>query len=165
MEPETKVDAKELQRWRLILGKLADEPLKNMACRGGFCGEGDPLISGDFVEMDEAMEAVYPSEEENELTRDEWEAEKSVGPHGSVKGRTFPKVAKWLDQIRTFFPSDVVVLLQIDHELDPPIRYVAALVRRAAPTPGAAELLDFLAGDEARAIFERHGFLALPPAR
>src|SRR5688572_6982401 len=114
MEPDTKVDAKELQRWRLILGKLANEPLKNMACRGGFCGEGDSLIGGDFVEMDEAMEAVYPSEEEGELTREEWEAEKSVGPHGSVKGRTFPKVAKWLDQIRNFFPSDVVVLLQHD---------------------------------------------------
>jgi len=31
-----------------------------------------------------------------------------------VKGRTFPRVAKWLDQIRTFFPKDVVVLLQKD---------------------------------------------------
>jgi hypothetical protein len=114
MDPETKVDSKELQRWRLILGKLADEPLKNMACRGGLCDEGDPLISGDFIEMDEAMEAVYPSEEESELTREEWEKDKTVGPHGSVKGRTFPKVAKWLDQIRNFFPSDVVVLLQHD---------------------------------------------------
>jgi molybdate transport system substrate-binding protein len=58
---------------------------------------------------------------------------------------------------------DVVVLLQIDHDLDPPIRYVGALVARATATPGAADLLDFLAGDEAGAIFERHGFLSLRP--
>jgi hypothetical protein len=115
METETKVDAKELQRWRLILGKLADDPLKEMACRGGLCAESDPLLSGDFCEMDEAMEAVYPSEEESELSKEEWEADKEKsGPHGAVKGRTFPKVAKWLDQIRNFFPSDVVVLLQND---------------------------------------------------
>lgn len=108
------VDRKELVRWRLILGKAGDEPLKDMGCRGGLCSDGDSLLNGEFVEMDEAMEAVYPGEDSEELTRSEWEAEKAVGPHGAVKGRTFPKVAKWLDQIRNFFPSDVVVLLQHD---------------------------------------------------
>jgi hypothetical protein len=111
---QKQVDPKELIRWRLILGKSGDEPLKNMGCRGGLCADGDPLLHGEFIEMDEAMEAVYPGEDGDELTKSEWEAEKSVGPHGSVKGRTFPKVAKWLDQIRNFFPSDVVVLLQND---------------------------------------------------
>src|SRR6516165_5174102 len=44
-----------------------------------------------------------------------WETgDMRAGPHGAVKGRTFPKVAKWLDQIRNFFPKDVVVLLQKD---------------------------------------------------
>lgn len=57
----------------------------------------------------------------------------------------------------------VAVLLEIDRESDPPIRYVAALSRRSPRlTPGSAELLDFLSGDEARAIFERHGFLGAP---
>jgi molybdate transport system substrate-binding protein len=58
--------------------------------------------------------------------------------------------------------AGVEVLLEIDRELDPPIRYVAALTRRGPrPVPGAAELLEFLGGDQARAIFERHGFLFL----
>ena len=30
------------------------------------------------------------------------------------KGRSLPRVARWLDQIRNFFPRDVVVLLQQD---------------------------------------------------
>jgi molybdate transport system substrate-binding protein len=61
---------------------------------------------------------------------------------------------------------DVEVLLEIEREPDPPIRYVAALVRRPGPlAPGSAELLDFLAGDEASAIFERHGFLPLSRQR
>ena len=60
----------------------------------------------------------------------------------------------------------VEVLLEIEREPDPPIRYVAALVRRStALAPGASELLDFLAGDEASAIFERHGFLPLSRPR
>jgi molybdate transport system substrate-binding protein len=59
----------------------------------------------------------------------------------------------------------VEVLLEIEREPDPPIRYVAALVRRSPGiTPGSAELLDFLAGEEAGAIFERHGFIALGEA-
>jgi molybdate transport system substrate-binding protein len=59
--------------------------------------------------------------------------------------------------------SRVEVLLEIDRELDPPIRYVAALSSRSADlAPGATELLDFLGGAQARAIFERHRFIPLP---
>jgi molybdate transport system substrate-binding protein len=60
----------------------------------------------------------------------------------------------------------VEVLLQIEREPDPPIRYVGALVRRSgALAPESAELLDFLGGDEASVIFERHGFLPLSRPR
>jgi molybdate transport system substrate-binding protein len=56
----------------------------------------------------------------------------------------------------------VEMLLEIEREPDPPIRYVGALVRRSpGVTPGSAELLDFLASAEAGVIFERHGFIAL----
>ena len=61
--------------------------------------------------------------------------------------------------------AQVKVLLEIEREPDPPIRYVGALVRRPRGVkPGAAELLDFLAGADARVIFERHGFIPLPRA-
>jgi hypothetical protein len=101
------IDPQNLARWRLILGKSAEEPLQKM----GNC-VGQPILGGDQNELDEALEAIYSGDE---IDKDEWESgDKRTGPHGAVKGRTFPKVAKWLDQIRNFFPKDVVVLLQKD---------------------------------------------------
>ena len=106
-EDEMPIDPANLARWRLILGKSAEEPLQQM----GNC-TGQSILGGDQLELDEALEAIYSGDE---LDKDEWESgDKRVGPHGAVKGRTFPKVAKWLDQIRNFFPKDVVVLLQKD---------------------------------------------------
>ena len=98
------IDSEQLARWRLILGKGAEEPLRQM-------GGGGAVLGGDLIELDEALEAIYAGDE---IEQDEWSADPSHGPHGAVKGRTFPRVAKWLDQIRTFFPKDVVVLLQKD---------------------------------------------------
>jgi hypothetical protein len=95
-----------LARWRLILGKSAEETLQQM----GNCA-GQPILGGEQRDLDEALEAIYCGDE---IERSEWESPSGVGPHGAVKGRTFPRVAKWLDQIRSFFPKDVVVLLQKD---------------------------------------------------
>ncbi len=94
-------------RWRLILGKESDEALGNF--NHGSCG-----LSADQLEMDEALEAIYGGESEEEISKDEWMRKEVGAPHGSVKGRTKPRVAKWLDQVRNFFPKDVVVLLQHD---------------------------------------------------
>lgn len=91
-------------RWRLILGKQAEESL----CTMGGCG-----LSVEQLEMDEALEAIYGGEQDEEISKDEW-AHKTIGPHGAAKGRVKPRVAKWLDQVRNFFPKDVVVLLQHD---------------------------------------------------
>ena len=101
------IDSQNLVRWRLILGKSAEEPLQQMAnC------VGQPILGGDQNELDEALEAIYSGDE---IDKDEWESgDKRTGPHGAVKGRTFPKVAKWLGQIRNFFPKDVVILIQKD---------------------------------------------------
>ena len=96
----------QLTRWRLILGKDS----KN-ACPA--CAEGCSL-SAEQLEMDEALEAIYSSESDEEISRDEWESSAEGRKHGAVKGRSFPRVARWLDQIRNFFPSDCVVLLQKD---------------------------------------------------
>ncbi|HYF52284.1 MAG TPA: VWA domain-containing protein [Planctomycetota bacterium] len=100
------IDPVNLARWRLILGKSAEEPLQKM----GNCG-GRPILGGDQGELDEALEAIYGGDE---IEKDEWEGDPKIGRHGSAKGRTMPRVAKWLDQIRSFFPKDVVVLLQKD---------------------------------------------------
>jgi len=96
-----------LARWRLILGKESQEALAEL--HGGCCS-----LSPEQMEMDEALEAIYGGDQNQELGRDEWERKEVGGPHGAVKGRVKPRVARWLDQIRNFFPKDVVVLLQQD---------------------------------------------------
>ncbi len=101
------ISPEQLKRWRLILGKNSQE------CLSGMC-EGGCSLSADQMEMDEALEALYGGGEDQELSKSEWEEGAKKGPHGAVKGRTMPRVARWLDQIRQFFPTDVVVLLQQD---------------------------------------------------
>jgi hypothetical protein len=100
------IDPANLARWRLILGKSAEESLQQISGRAG-----QPILGGDQSELDEALEAIYSGDE---IEKDEWEADPDGRPHGATKGRSFPRVAKWLDQIRSFFPKDVVVLLQKD---------------------------------------------------
>jgi hypothetical protein len=99
-----------LQRWRLILGKSADEAFKEGACRMGHTGD---LLTGDMVAMDEALDVVYAEDDGIDLTKEDWEREPG-GKHGAVRGRTFPKVARWLGEIRRLFPTDIVSLVQKD---------------------------------------------------
>lgn len=97
----------QLERWRLILGKDAQESLATLSPNG--CA-----LSAAQLEMDEALEAIYASDSERDISRSEWESPTDGLPHGATKGRSTPRVARWLDQIRDFFPKDVVVLLQQD---------------------------------------------------
>jgi hypothetical protein len=99
-------DHPRIQRWRLILGKPAEEGLAQQA------GAGGPLLAGELAELDSALGAVYDQDEE--ISRSEWEQDPGHGPHGAVRGRSFPRVARWLDQVRNFFPNDVVVVVQQD---------------------------------------------------
>ena len=51
----------QLQRWRLILGKSAEEELRPCALRAGWLREGC-LLTGDLEAIDEALELVYSGE-------------------------------------------------------------------------------------------------------
>ncbi len=97
----------QLVRWRLILGKDSQESMARMSPSG--CS-----LSAEQMEMDEALEAIYAADSDQEISRSDWESPAIGLPHGVVKGRSMPRVARWLDQIRNFFPRDVVVLLQQD---------------------------------------------------
>lgn len=102
------VDPEQLTRWRLILGKDSQESLAKMD------GSGGCTLSPDQQGMDEALDAIYGGDDDSqEIDKDDWKRPR-IGKHSPAKGRSMPKVAKWLDQIRNFFPSDVVVLLQTD---------------------------------------------------
>lgn len=97
-------DPEQIRRWRLILGKSTEDEMRRM----GNCEAA--VLSGESCELDEAMDVIYG----DEISKEEWSEDREGMPHGSVKGKSFPRVAKWLDQIRNFFPTDVVVLLQHD---------------------------------------------------
>jgi len=97
----------QLVRWRLILGKAAQDSLAAM-------GPGGCALSAEQLEMDEALAAIYGSDADEDISREEWEGPKRMGAHGAAKGRSTPRVARWLDQIRNFFPKDIVVLIQKD---------------------------------------------------
>jgi Mg-chelatase subunit ChlD len=81
-----------MRRWRLVLG-AAD-------------GTGVPL-SGDDARIDAALGALYDSDEGG-LGRE------PAGPRQSGLGASAPRVARWLGDIRTFFPVSVVQVMQKD---------------------------------------------------
>ncbi|MFO0808581.1 MAG: VWA domain-containing protein [Gemmataceae bacterium] len=90
------LDPEQLRRWRLILGKDADQALCNMG--------GCALNDGD-AEMDSALAAIY-----DEVPDDDG------GPkqRGADLSASAPRLAKWLGDIRTYFQEDVVSVIQAD---------------------------------------------------
>lgn len=83
------MSADELQRrWRLVLGGDADS--------GGACG-----LSVDDMAMDAALASLYDASAAD--------AARSAGLGGSA-----PRVARWLGDIRQFFPNRVVEVMQKD---------------------------------------------------
>jgi Mg-chelatase subunit ChlD len=80
-----------MRRWRLVLGGAED-------------GTGVPL-TGDDAQMDAALGALYDSE--------------GSGGQGNRRrstglGASAPRVARWLGDIRTYFPVSVVQVMQSD---------------------------------------------------
>lgn len=88
-------ETERLRRWRLVLGREGGE---GMRADGMGAGQGDGGISlaGDDLGMDGVLEALY-------------DAERSAGLGGSS-----PRVARWLGDIRTYFPSSAVRVMQQD---------------------------------------------------
>jgi len=78
-----------LRRWRLVLGSEAEHS----------CG----ALSGPAQEMDQALAALYEPQGPGGLD------ERRGGRGGSA-----PSVARWLGDIRKYFPSSVVQVLQRD---------------------------------------------------
>lgn len=75
------------RRWRLVLGKPAET-----AC--------NDLLTGDDLRIDDALHALYDADELDGLRR------------GS--GASSPHVARWLGDIRRYFPASVVQVMQKD---------------------------------------------------
>jgi Mg-chelatase subunit ChlD len=80
------------RRWRLLLGGAAET---DGGAAGGMGGRLDALSGADAA-MDRALSALYESDREGGL------------------GSSCPNVARWLGDIRQYFPTSVVQLMQKD---------------------------------------------------
>jgi Mg-chelatase subunit ChlD len=81
-------ETERLRRWRLVLGKDAQESL-----------DVDARLLGELdMGMDRTLEALYGAN----------------GERSSGLGASSPNVARWLGDIRTYFPSSVVRVMQQD---------------------------------------------------
>jgi Mg-chelatase subunit ChlD len=90
-EPADAVRRERMRRWRLVLGGPAEEALGAAEGRDGA--------------MDAALAALYDAGE----TDGEGRTARSAG-----LGASAPKVARWLGDIREYFPSTVVQVMQAD---------------------------------------------------
>jgi Mg-chelatase subunit ChlD len=86
-------DAESLRRWRLLLGTAAEPST---------CG-----LTGQDALLDRALAAVY--EADMEAYGDGRSKQRQGGLGGSA-----PRVSRWLGDIRSFFPTSVVRILQQD---------------------------------------------------
>lgn len=92
-------ETERLRRWRLVLGKDAHECMcsgKGEGKGGGEGEDGNLELSKRDLGMDRVLDALYDSE-------------RSAG-----LGSSSPNVARWLGDIRTYFPSSTVRIMQQD---------------------------------------------------
>ena len=90
--PTPHPDEARQRRWRWVLGGDAESA----------CGK----LSGELAEMDQALSALYDADGKNGLGR-------STSRQGG-RGGSAPSVARWLGDIRKYFPSSVVQVMQHD---------------------------------------------------
>jgi Mg-chelatase subunit ChlD len=91
-QPRTREETRR-HRWRLLLGEAAEEPLGT-------------TLSTTEERMDAALEALYDGAGEPEGSP----ASRRYGALGS----SAPSVARWLGDIRSYFPTSVVQVMQRD---------------------------------------------------
>lgn len=87
-------EAERLRRWRLVLG-------------GGEADGTGVDLHGDDVSIDAALGAVYDDAAQRRAQG------RSSGRSGGL-GRSAPRVARWLGDIRRYFPREVVQVMQRD---------------------------------------------------
>jgi len=104
------------RRWRLLLGAPAAEGLgmcqgggqggagRDGAGRGGGAGSGGDGLSQEDRAVDAALAALY--DKGRQAGRD--------GRRSAGLGASAPTVARWLGDIRTYFPTSVVQVMQRD---------------------------------------------------
>ena len=90
-------DGERQRRWRLVLGGTPDDD-------GGGDGLTSLRLDGHDARIDAALAAVY----------DQAPKQRAGGSRAGGLGKSAPGVARWLGDIRRYFPSSVVQVLQRD---------------------------------------------------
>jgi hypothetical protein len=93
----------QVKRWRLILGQDADSTLS-----GYGCGGGNGILSEDELVMDAALAAIY------DATSGGVGSKAGGQKRSASSGPSSPNLAKWLGDVRNFFPQDIVSVIQAD---------------------------------------------------
>ncbi|MBN8660093.1 MAG: VWA domain-containing protein [Candidatus Obscuribacter phosphatis] len=94
VEKERKDEKERIRRWRLALG---------VGSESGAHGAEEFGLSADDLNMDNALSLLYDDDERSK------KAERSAG-----LGASSPRVARWLGDIRKYFPTTVVSVMQKD---------------------------------------------------
>jgi hypothetical protein len=84
------------RRWRLILGADAEDAAQESAAPGGEGGGSPDQLSEQDKRMDAALESLYGDSEAGDLSDAD------------------PDIARWLGDIREYFPDEMVQLMQRD---------------------------------------------------
>jgi Mg-chelatase subunit ChlD len=97
-------EGERLRRWRLLLGAPADE--------------GGSTLSPEDQAIDAALAALYDDDAAGAAAGGGRRGRRGPAPGGSARaaglGASAPKVARWLGDIRSYFPSTVVQVMQRD---------------------------------------------------
>jgi Mg-chelatase subunit ChlD len=104
------------RRWRLVLGSAADDALDDAGdgsdpdgdADGGRASRRRPGLTGDDAAIDAALALLY------DQPGDDDRRSRSSGRRGGGLGRSKPGVVRWLGDIRRYFPSPVVQIMQRD---------------------------------------------------
>lgn len=84
---------KNVKRWRLLLGNEVSQKFPQVS------------LDQDELAMDRALQALY---------NDEIALQNNSNSKQASLGQSYPNVAKWLSDIRSYFPDDIVSVIQAD---------------------------------------------------
>ncbi len=108
-------EAERRRRWRLLLGPAAADALVDASTADpdgddAGSGGGDGSLHGDDVRIDAALGALYDADDRDGGPTG---TRRQAGRSGGL-GRSKPGVVRWLGDIRRYFPTPVVQILQRD---------------------------------------------------
>ncbi len=97
------MEHKNLARWRLILGKDADDMMNRMEG-----GEGSFPLTEEESLLDQTLHAIYGNDQDSFASRVTGKGS------GGGKGKSSPKISKWLGDLRSLFDNETVTIVQND---------------------------------------------------